>query len=650
MGRKLLSVELLTSYLLLLVCQISASDIQHRQNDDKGGYSNNSLNQSSSQLMPNLVLNKVLPSIRSNCSSDDCCPPWFYYNGSDCVCGRIPRKVISCDNTLKQSAVLDCYCVTFDKETNSTVAGACIYNCENVDKKKGINFDVVYHTLPSKLSDLNKFMCHHHWLNRTGPLCGQCVNESYPLAYSYNLSCVSCPDGHRNWWKFILAAFAQLTVFYFIVLFFKINATSSHLHGYVFFSQAISIPAFVRLILPALINTPKTLKAVKIIISFYGIWNLDFFRALLPHICLKTTILQTLALDYAIAVFPLLLMIVSYTLIELHDRNFKVVVYIWKPFRFVFTFFRRNWDSHTSVIDAYATFFLLSFQKVLSTCYDLLTPARLYRLNSSESNLVLYYDGSIKYFGTSHLPYAILAIVVFLLFIVLPMTVLFLYPFKFFQKFLGCFPTRWYNILHTFVESFLGCYKDGTEPGTRDYRWFAVLFLLWRLLGIQIYSMTLGSTFFPGAILLLLLLTMLLVTVQPFKPEVAHYTKFNITFVLLLAFFYASIMGMNISSIKGMRCSKAYAAFTSLFVIIPLVYISLLVIHWLFAQRKWGKNLILKFKAWRQGYDWMTFENEQDFEDSLPDRIANPDQYHEGNLSNFHTISTSQQELNANTY
>jgi len=32
----------------------------------------------------------------------------------------------------------------------------------------------------------------------------------------------------------------------------------------------------------------------------YGIWNLDFFRTLVPHICLQVNTLKALVLDYAI--------------------------------------------------------------------------------------------------------------------------------------------------------------------------------------------------------------------------------------------------------------------------------------------------------------------------------------------------------------
>ena len=126
-------------------------------------------------------------------------------------------------------------------------------------------------------------------------------------------------------------------------------------------------------------------------------------------------------------------------MIELHDRNFKLVVMIWKPFRYIFTLIRRNWDIKTSVIDAYATFFLLSFLKIVSVSFDLLIPTHAHPLNSSKPTLtVLYYDGTVEYFGPEHLPYAILAILISILFIILPTLLLLFYPFRFFQWLLNC--------------------------------------------------------------------------------------------------------------------------------------------------------------------------------------------------------------------
>ena len=119
------------------------------------------------------------------------------------------------------------------------------------------------------------------------------------------------------------------------------------------------------------------------------------------------------------------------------------------------------------MIDSCVTFFFLSNVKFLSVTFDLLTPAYLYELkdgsniNINKTSTVLYYAGNIEYFNDKHLPYAILAILVSIVFIILPITILALYSFTFFQKFLNCIPVRWY-ILHTFMDSFTGCYKDGT--------------------------------------------------------------------------------------------------------------------------------------------------------------------------------------------
>ena len=136
-------------------------------------------------------------------------------------------------------------------------------------------------------------------------------------------------------------------------------------------------------------------------------------------------------------------------------------------------------DARTSVIDAFATFFFLSNIKFLGTSSDFLYPMWVFQLypNHYNSTTHLFYSPDVSYFGEEHLPYAILTIVVLCVFVLLPIALLFLYPFLVFRKFLSIFPGPWY-ILDTFVDSFHGCYKDGTEPGTRDYRWFAAIFRL----------------------------------------------------------------------------------------------------------------------------------------------------------------------------
>ena len=165
---------------------------------------------------------------------------------------------------------------------------------------------------------LNGSIC--AYFHRAGLLCDDCEDEHSPFVLSYNLSCVKYPDGNENWWKFVLVGFIPVTFFYFIVLLFNINATSTCLHGVVWYSQALSMPVLVRLIMPILnINAPALLTPTRIIFVFYSLWSLDILHSILSDICLNVTTLQALTLDYLVALYPFLLILISYFIIELHD-------------------------------------------------------------------------------------------------------------------------------------------------------------------------------------------------------------------------------------------------------------------------------------------------------------------------------------------
>ena len=224
------------------------------------------------------------------------------------------------------------------------------------------------------------------------------------------------------------------------------------------------------------------------IITFYGIWNLDFFRYFIPSFCISSDVstLHTLALEYVVAIYPLLLTVVIYFCIEMHDSGVRVVVCVWRPFHVCFTRFRRRWDPKGSVINAFATFLLLSYSKLLTVSYSLLDASTLYNNRGERVGpSVLFFDSSIEYFSIQHLPFAVLAISVLLVFVLFPLLLLLMYPMRSFQRCLGyCTRTSW-QFLHTFADTFQGCYKNGTN-GTRD-----LSLLCWTLLTFP-YS-TFGS-------------------------------------------------------------------------------------------------------------------------------------------------------------
>ena len=525
------------------------------------------------------------------CRNNSDCPTWFTCASNKCICGNQGLDAVVCDNQQQTSAVLDCHCVTYDKESQSTSAGLCFYNCENhLFLKKD---DSITNLLPKRAEILlNSSVCNH--FNRAGLLCGNCKEGYSPFILSYNLSCVKCPDGYKNWWKFILAGFLPLTFFYFFIVFFNINVTTSRLHGVVWFSQILSIPAFVRSIMLAIHNEhPQLQVMVKILLIFYSFWNLDFFRSIIPDICLNVTTLQALALDYLVALYPFVLIVVSYFAIELYDKKIPFVVAIWRPFRTLFISFRKSWDVRTSIIDSFSTFFLLSYVKILSVTNDLLNPIEIYQLGSNGSTFGLYYSPTVRYFGKEHLPYAILALIILTIFVFVPTLILALYPFRFFQAFLSYCLLNW-HFLHAFVDSFQGCYKDGTEPGTFDCRWFGVLILLLRPLLFIIHAFTLYIMFYVYAIILLIVCLILLVNIQPFKKKTAVcYPSTDQVFLILLSLCYVVALGRGATRNNFYNICIPLLTFTSGF--LPLFYIAYDISYWLISKFRYIHLLVNRY-------------------------------------------------------
>ena len=132
------------------------------------------------------------------------------------------------------------------------------------------------------------------------------------------------------------------------------------------------------------------------LLTLCGIWSLDFFCSVVPPFCVSSSLknIHALALEYLVAFYPICLIAITYTCIKLHNNNFWPLVWLWKPFhRHVVNIRRRcSWDSRASIINAFATFLLLSYSKILFVSFTLLYQVRIHYLNGKERHCVLYYD------------------------------------------------------------------------------------------------------------------------------------------------------------------------------------------------------------------------------------------------------------------
>ena len=547
--------------------------------------------------------------------NEQSCPNWYLatkHNGvTRCVCGATLDSAVRCDDATQETLILSGFCMSYNETINDTVVGRCPFSYHYADAQ------VFYITVPNDTSELNSFMC--SGLNRTGLLCSQCQQDLGPAVLSYKRQCVKCLDGQYGWLLYITATLIPTTILCILVMIFQFHVTSAEMNAFVFLCQFITCAS--TLANPYLYNTNLT--AIKLALaSFYGIWNLDFFQYFIPPTCISSdmTTLHTLALDYIVAIYPLVLTVVIYICIEMYDNGVRVVVCVWRPFHMCCARFRRRWDPKGSVINAFATFLLLSYSKLLTVSYSLLNASTLHN-NRGEGvgPAVLFFDASIESFSRQHLPFAVLAISALLVFVVFPLLLLLLYPMRSFQRCLGyCTRIRW-QFLHTFANAFQGCYKNGTN-GTRDYRYFAGFYLLFRIVLLAAFIspspyMWLILIPFPAVV------SLLFAYFRPYKNNL-----FNIIDCLAFALLaLASYLIVYVIETNSFPIELLYVmGLTPFLDFISFILYKILSRVALF--RTCCSRIREKIQA-RKENQHVHIHRDENIDEDLPDRIVNPDMY-----------------------
>ena len=143
-------------------------------------------------------------------------------------------------------------------------------------------------------------------------------------------------------------------------------------------------------------------------------------------------------------------------------------------------------------------------------------------------DLVLLYDGTVKYFGTKHLPLSLAAIIVLIIFVLLPPVAMILYPFKCVQRCLTrCRLHR--PALVAFMDAIQGCYKDGTND-TYDLRFCSAVYFLSRVVVFTMYA-ALAFEYYQQLQYCLLFIPLSLIVfvavVRPYKKDL--YNSLDIT-------------------------------------------------------------------------------------------------------------------------
>ena len=497
--------------------------------------------------------------------------PWL--TGSDCHCAHSLDGVIHCYPS-RDVFIMSQYCMSIDHNySGEEVVGRCLYTFLRFNDPNMTNIGL-YYKVPSDIRELEDALCGR--LNRRGLLCSKCKDGfGYPM-YPNLGKCVDCPPNlyARNWTLYFFISYGPLTLFLMLVIFLRINAASPPLNAFVFISQIITQPPFTRGFIDALNESFLSERGkmfMRFLFSLYGIWNLDFFITMIPPFCLPLDkIADIVSLTSLVAFYPLVVLILLYACIELHSRGVRVIVWLWKPFYPYYVRFRRHCDIRASVIDAFATFLLLFYVKILFVSFDVCAPSHLMNKNGSTIRLVSYFDASLVLTPKASIVLSIITIcLVLLFFTLLPLLLILLYPCGFCQKCLTHCKLN-FQSLHFLMNAFNGHFKDGTKS-TFDCRFFAAIFLFMRIL-ISIEYVTIYSNYHTSVIVTCTALAIAIAVVQPYRKQYAHFNSLDPLVIFFLICWLVSFEGTHLATGTHLSHQHISIALSLISLILPLVF------------------------------------------------------------------------------
>ena len=361
--------------------------------------------------------------------------------------------------------IADGFCATSTEQEGLYYAGDCpLRHTEN-------NTDRVFSEMPNDPDLLNDTMCGPY--NRKGLLCGGCIDGYGPAVYSLDMKCADCSKistgSATSLYMFL--ELIPITLFFLCVVLFHLNITAGPLLGYVLFRQ-IYFTSAVRYDIFIYDYILSHVPTAAWILTFCGIWDLQFFKSVIPPFCIssKLTGIHIQMLNLVTAIYPVLLVIITWILMELHARNYRIIQILWKPFSIVVNKLKITSVTSDAVIHAFATFILLSATTLSYTVMTIYNPVPVYRsTDGGPYKQVLYYDPTITVFSHKHVIYIVLAIVPFILLVLIPSLLLCVYPTRIYGCLSQVVSARKRLAITAFAEALNNCFKDGLN-GTQDHR------------------------------------------------------------------------------------------------------------------------------------------------------------------------------------
>ena len=545
----------------------------------------------------------------------DECPPGYYLssasNSSKSVCKcsvNVPKRdyigIVECDHTrlvayLRPEHYAG-YQIVDGNRTLLTAAcpiGFCYSNSNNS-----------YLELPSTSSTkaLDDLICKSK--QRTGALCGQCLEGNYIYVNSYDYECGKCTNSWVDGALMLTGLqYVPLTIFLYIIGLFGISLVGGPLNSAVLYSQLLpymNIYAGGRI---SVLNQDF----VTGFQFLYGIWNLNFFELLAPNFCvlpirsgLDMVLFRSLTPVVIGIILSFLYILTSErlafaaTLDRTQSSVCKCISYVCckcgciekclrKYARAVDRLnrkvcFHNQKDPNTCFrTQGLITCVVLCYAKLTALAFSLLSNMKLYGPGKDDSDIfmqVFTLDGTKNYVEDA--AWALLVAIISIILVTLIPLVIFLYPMV-----ADCYNNENRTVpryIQSFYDSLRLCYKNNFIA-----RFFTAVYFCYRIGALAIYAFT-TTVHYQYLWQCGFFLSMLLIhcVVQPYRKRIYNIIDgvifFDMALISLLSLYrlYAVDLGL-------FETNKAFR-FQLILIYLPFAYIVLL---WpCFACYKWIKT------------------------------------------------------------
>ena len=416
------------------------------------------------------------------------CPLGFVLvNSSTCVCsadvpGRELVSIPACDYVNFRALVLVGYWIGCSA-SGTIETGPCLpYTC---------NYERPFiSAIPRTCEELKETsMCVKH---RKGRLCGEC-EDGYSVYFNSKLTCGECPYGALGLIAYFAAEVIPMVLLFIVIMTFNLGLTSGYMQSFIFFAHVMFLLNHSPVLTQLSETTDVLIRIHSFIVAFF---SMVFFLLDEMSFCIfkGAGMLDVVSFHYVTTLFAILFL------------TFFIFIVNHKPFlktQLVSCFVKLPQLAEkmklfkNSTVHGISTFLLLSYTQLSFVSFTLLIKLPLYEEGKAGYKYVLAAQGTVDYFGSDHLPYAIPALLVLIFLSLPPPLLLISYPLLWKVKAklrrntgnendTTIWPIR---KLLPLIDSFQGVFRD-------NYRMFAGLLFLWRLVMSAIVAFSDNATLF----------------------------------------------------------------------------------------------------------------------------------------------------------